>query len=291
MTIVREGSLRSAARALGVGASAVSLQLKALEESMGVGLLHRTTRNMELTDAGRLLFESVAPAYREINDAVKKTRAFGQSTYGTLRLSLSRGAYITTVRPILEAFQEAYPGIRLELSLNENLVDIVREGFHAGIRVGDLLTPDMVAVRITPPLIPAFSATPGYLKKYGRPEHPRDLLGHWTIRYKLPTTKKIAAWPFTEDGQKKTIDPPTRLVFDHIVGVADAIRGGLGVGWTLRATVDEFVRTGQLETILDPFAGELPPFYLYYPEQNKQVECLRLFKEYLVSNRKALATK
>ncbi|WP_282605545.1 LysR family transcriptional regulator [Pelagibius sp. Alg239-R121] len=285
LAIVREGSLRAAAKELGVGAPAVSLQLKALEEKMGVGLLFRTTRSIELTDAGRVLFDAAAPAYRDMLYAVKKTQELGNSAKGTLRLSLSRGAYITAIAPVLEKFQSDNPGISLDLSLNEGLVDIIRDGFHAGIRLGDILSPEMMAVRLTPSLTPAFSAAPSYLDRHGRPEHPRDLLNHHCIRYKLPTAKKVADWHFTEDGQDKTIDPPTRLVFDHMTGVIQAAREGHGIGWSLRSTAAEHLESGDLETLLDPYVRKLPPFYLYYPEQNKRVECLRLFIDCLVSYR------
>lgn len=164
LTIVQEGSLRAAARALGVGPPAVSLQLKALEEKMGVGLIIRTTRRIELTEAGRILFEAAAPAYRDMTYAVKKTKELGTSTTGTLRLSLSRGAYMTALAPVLEQFLADYPGIKLDLSWNEELVDINRAGFHAGIRLGESLAPDMVAVRITHPLDLVFFAAPSYIE-------------------------------------------------------------------------------------------------------------------------------
>ncbi len=285
LTIVREGSLRAAAQALGVGAPAVTSQLKALEEKMGVGLIHRTTRSLELTEAGRVLFEAAAPAYRDMLDAVKKTREVGSSTQGTLRLSLSRGAYVTAIAPVLEKFQSDNPGITLDLSLHEGLTDITRDGYHAGIRLGDILAPDMIAVRLTPSLTPAFSAAPAYLARHGHPQHPRDLFEHRCIRYKYPTAKKLADWQVTEEGQDKIIDPPARLIFDHMMGVIQAAREGHGIGWSLRATIADYLRSGDLETVLDPYVKQLPPFYLYYPEQNKRVECLRLFIDCLVAHR------
>lgn len=289
LTIVQEGSLRSAAKALGVGAPAVSLQLKALEEKMGVDLLFRTTRSIKLTDAGRLLFESALPAYRDLSYAVKKTKEAAKSTTGTLRLSMSRGAYITVVASILEKFQSDHPGIMLDISWNEGLVDVIREGFHAGIRLGDILTQDMIAVRLTPPLKPAFFAAPSYLDKHGRPKHPRDLLNQQCIRYRQPTANKVADWQFIEGKQDKNINPPTCLIFDNVIGVIQAAREGHGIGWSLRSTMEEHIKTNELETILESYVKELPPFYLYYPEQNKRVECLRLFIDCLVDNRNQLA--
>lgn len=285
LTIVREGSLRAAAKALGVGAPAVSIQLKALEEKMGVGLLFRSTRSIELTEAGRVLFDAAAPAYRDMIYAVKKTQEVGKSTNGTLRLSLSRAAYIVTLAPVLDKFLSDNPGIDLDISWNEGLSDIIRDGFHAGIRLGDIVSPEMVAVRLTPSLTPAFSAAPTYLDKHGRPDHPRDLLDHRCIRYRAPSANKIADWHFTEDDQDKIIDPPARLVFDHMIGVIQAARDGHGIGWSLRATVKDHLESGELETVLDPYVRMLPPFYLYYPEQNKRVECLRLLIDCLMSYR------
>jgi len=285
LSIVQEGSLRAAAKALGVGAPAVSLQLKALEDKMGVGLIIRTTRSIELTEAGKVLFDTAAPAYRDMIYAVEKTKEVGKSINGTLRISLSRGAYMTALAPVLDQFQSDNPGIRLDLSWNEGLVDINREGFHAGIRLGDILSPDMMAVRLTPPLPGAFSASPGYLDQHGHPEHPRDLLKHRCIRYKMPTANTIADWHFLEDGQDKIIDPPARLVFDHISGVMQAAREGHGIGYSLRATVQDLYESGELLPVLDLYAPMMPPFYLYYPEQNKRVECLRLLITCLVKHR------
>ncbi len=284
MAIVREGSMRAAAEALGVGAPAVTLQLKALEEKLGVDLLFRTTRSVELTDAGRILFDAAAPAYRDMIYAVKKSQDMAKSTTGTLRLSMSRDAYIAAVAPVLDRFQSENPGVSFDISWNEELVDIVREGFHAGIRLGDILEQDMVAVRITGPLTPAFFASTAYLDKHGRPERPPDLLDHHCIRYRQPTSGKVREWWVKEGGQDKRIDPPARLIFDTVAGVIQAAREGHGIGWSMRATMEEHLRTGELETVLDPFVKELPPFYLYYPTQNKRVECLRLFIDCLKSH-------
>ncbi len=281
LTIVREGSMRAAAKALGVGAPAISLQLKALEERLGVDLLYRTTRSIELTDAGRVLFENAAPAYRDLVDAIGRTQQAGKSAKGTLRLTMSRGAYIVAIAPIVETFLAQHPGINLDISWNEELVDIVRKGFHAGVRLGDVLSPDMIAVRITPPVKTAFFAAPNYLERYGRPRHPRELLDHRCIRHWQPTSGTLREWWISEDGQDKRIDPPARLTFDSAAGVIQAAREGHGVGWSMRATMADHLKTGDLETLLDPFVKDLPPFYIYYPEQNKRVECLRLFVDCL----------
>ncbi len=284
LAIVREGSLRAAARSLGVGAPAVSHQLKVLERRIGVDLLVRTTRSIELTEAGRTLLASAEPAFKEIIDAIEGSRAIGGSTTGTLRLTLPRGAYITVIAPVLADFHAQYPDVCLDLSINEQLVDIVQEGYHAGMRLGDRLTPGMVAVRLTGPLTPCYSGSPGYLEEFGRPEHPRDLLRHRCIRHKFVTAKRVGEWHFVENGQTKTVDPPTKLIFDNMQSVIQAVRDGHGIGWSLRTVIADDLKSGALETVLDPYVAKLPPFYLYYPEQNRRLELLRLFIDFLASN-------
>lgn len=281
LTIVREGSMRAAADALGVGASAVSLQLKALEERLGIELMFRTTRSVELTDAGKVLFDAAAPAHRDLTDAIKKTKEMAQSTTGTLRLSLSRGAYIAALAPVLDGFLAKHPGISLDISWNEELVDIIREGFHAGIRMGDVLAQDMIAVRITGPIKSAFFAAPSYLETHGIPKTPRDLLEHKCIRHRNPTSGVLREWRVLEDGQEKQIDPPARMIFDSAAGVIQAARDGHGIGWSMKVTMEDQLKTGDLQTVLKRHATDLPPFYIYYPGQNRRVECLRLLVEFL----------
>jgi len=285
LAIVREGSLRAAARSLGVGAPAVSQQLKALERRMGVDLLVRTTRSVELTEAGRTLLQSAAPAFRELMDAIEGTRVVGAATTGTLRLTLPRSAYRIVIAPALAEFQALYPEVCLELSINEGLVDIVKEGFHAGFRLEDRLTSNMVAVRLTGPLASCYSAAPVYLDCFGRPEHPRDLLHHKCVRYRFVTANRIWDWHYVEAGQTKIVDPPTRLVFDSMQSVMQAVRDGNGIGWSLKAVIEDDLDAGRLESVLDIYAPTMPPFHLYFPEQNRRLKLLRLFIDFLTARR------
>ena len=160
LAIVREGSLRAAARSLGVGAPAVSHRLRALERRIGVDLLVRTTRSIELTAAGRALLTRAAPAYQALTEAIEDTREVGRARKGTLRLTLPRSAYKMLIAPVLAEFQMRYPEVCLDLSINEGLVDIVKEGFHAGFRLGDRLTPGMGALRQTGPRTPGRGRLP-----------------------------------------------------------------------------------------------------------------------------------
>ena len=277
LTIVREGSMRAAAAKLGVGAPAISLQLKSLEERLGIALLVRTTRKLELTEAGQVLFDGAAPAYRDLAGSVEKARQQAASPTRSLRLSMSRGAYLVAVAPLLERFLSSNPGITLEVSWNEELVDIERKGFHAGVRMGDMLATDMAAVRASAPVRSTFFASPEYLETHGRPQKPRDLLDHQCIRHRHPTSGQLRDWWVTERGQRKRIAPSARLVFDSAMGVIQAARDGLGVGWSMYATMEDHIRTGELEIVLDGFATDLPPFYLYFPERKAAEDPLRLF--------------
>ena len=285
LTIVREGSLRGAARALGVGAPTVSHQLKALEARLGVDLLVRTTRSIELTEPGRVLLAGAGPAFEQIDAAIAGARATGEARTGTLRLTMPISAYRMIVAPVLPEFRARYPDIHLELSINEGLVDIVKGGFHAGFRLGDRLSPGMVAVRLTEPLMPCYFAAPSYLDRAGRPAHPRDLLRHNCVRYKYISANRIQDWQFVEDGHTKTIDAPASIVFDGMEAVRQAVRDGLGIGWSLRAMVEQNVEAGVLETVLDPYVLPVQPYYLFYPEQHRRLEPLRLLLDILASRR------
>jgi len=279
LSIVQQGSLRGAARALGVGAPAVTHQLKSLEAQLGVNLFVRTTRSVELTEAGAALAKRADPALSEIRAAVEEARGLGQARTGTLRITLPWSAYRIAIEPILAAFRSSHPGVQLELSFNEALVDVVREGFHAGIRLGDRLTPGMIAVPITPPLQAAYSAAPSYFERQGRPRHPRDLIDHRCIRYRFISSNRLADWQFREGDRTFIVDPGASLVFDSFQAVVQAACAGHGIGWSLRAVVEQELRVNRLETVLEDYCTEHPPFFLYYPEQNRRLELLRVFIE------------
>lgn len=268
--------MRAAANKLGVGAPAVSLQLKSLEERLGVDLLVRTTRSLELTEAGQVLFESASPAFRDLGAAIEKAQQKAKSSVQVLRLSLSRGAYLVAVAPMLPRFLSEHPEISLEISWNEELVDIQRKGFHAGIRLGDVLSTDMAAIQASADVPSTYFASPSYLRTYGCPQEPRDLFDHACIRHRSPTSGHLREWWVSECGRTKRIDPPARLVFDSAAGVIQAAREGHGVGWSMYETMKDHIETGELEQVLEGFATALPPFYLYFPEHNRDQEPLSL---------------
>lgn len=285
LTVAEHGSLRAAAAALGVQPPAISQQLKIFEEQIGVSVFTRTTRSVQLTDAGRALLRRARPAIAELGGALEEARGVGHATKGSLRITLPYRAYQLSIAPQLAAFQQQYPDVELELSFDEGFVDIVAERFHAGIRLGDCLDDNMIAVRLTPPLQGSYVASPAYFASHGYPREPRDLLRHNCIRYRFVGSKRIAEWQFLGPDGVYTVDVKGSLIFNSFRSVIQAAQSGLGIGWSLRAGVADELASGSLESILDPYIVERPGFFLYYPKEHARLEILRLFIEFMKARR------
>ena len=281
LAIAGQGSLRGAAAALGVQAPAVSYQLKALEDRVGAPLFLRTTRSIRLTDAGRALLARAQPAMTELTEALEDARASGRARKGLVRITLPYLAYELTIARKLAAFQSRFPEIEIELSFNEAFVDIISEGFHAGVRLGDHIREDMIAVRLTPPLKEVFFAAPSYFRKHGRPERPDCLLRHNCIRYRYIASKRIAEWQFQGTEGVTTIDVKGNLIVNSTNALVTAVRDGLGIAWLFRLCVEEDLRSGRLESVLESHAVERPGYFLYFPKANARIEVLRVFIDFM----------
>ncbi|MGF1609969.1 MAG: LysR substrate-binding domain-containing protein [Kiloniellales bacterium] len=281
LAVAEQGSLRAAAAALGVQPPAVSHQLKVFEEQIGVSLFARTTRSVRLTDAGRALLRRAQPALSELGDALEEARGVGKARKGSLRITLPTIAYHSILARRLADFQALYPEIELELSLDEAFVDIVGEGFHAGIRLGDRIRENMIALRLTPPIKEACFAAPSYFATHGRPQQPRDLLRHRCIRYRFIGSKQLAEWRFRGPGGRYSVEVKGQLIFNSFAALITAARDGLGIGWTLRAGVENELACGALESVLDDHVIEHPGFFLYFPKENARLEILRLFIDFM----------
>jgi DNA-binding transcriptional LysR family regulator len=281
LAVAKHGSVRQAARELGVQSPAVSYQLKSLEAKIGTNLLIRTTRSVRLTDAGRALLQRAQPAAAELTNALEDARATGNARRGTLRLTLPFVAYEQTIARHLAAFQKIYPEIELELSFNEAFVDIVKEEFHAGMRLGDLIAQDMIAVRLGPPQKQVIFGAPSYFDEHGRPQSPIDLLQHNCIHYRYIASQQIAEWQLKEGGATTTIDVTGNLTVNSTNALIISARMGLGIGWLFRSGVEAELSTGALESVLDAFAIERPAYYLYFPKANARLEVLRVFIDFM----------
>jgi DNA-binding transcriptional LysR family regulator len=281
LAVAEHCSLRRAAAMLSVRPPAISYRLKALEDQIGVALFTRTTRSVQLTDAGRTLLKRVRPAMSELSEALEEARGMGKIRKGTIRVTLPYFAYEVAIAPRLAAFQNKYPDIELELSFNEEFVDIIAEGFHAGVRMGDHIHEDMIAVRLTSPLKVVYFASPNYLERHGRPKQPQDLLEHNCIRYRYIGSKRIAEWQFNGAEGIINVNVKGRLIFNSTHALIHAARNGLGIGWLFRPNIADDLRSGRLVSILDEFAIERPGLFLYYPKANSWLEILRVFIDFM----------
>ncbi len=270
-------SFSRAAEQLGVSPSALSQMIRNLEDEVGMRLLHRTTRNVSLTEIGENLFQRVRPAALELGRAVTQVRHAGERPAGTVRIHTFRSAAQKHLEPILENFVERYPDIVLDITLDDEVVDIVSGGYDVALRIGEVIEKDMVAVRLGPELRQIAVATPDYLDRYGFPDHPRDLVNHRCIRWRWPGRATPYAWEFFEQNGwfSVTVDGP--LIFSDKESALNAILKGIGIGFPVEDTVSTYIAEGKLVSILDQWSAPFPGLFLCYPQQRQMAPALRSF--------------
>jgi DNA-binding transcriptional LysR family regulator len=280
LMIAERGSLRAAARALGVNPPAISSQLNAFEQRLGTPLFMRNTRSISLTDAGRALRESSRHLIDGLGDALEDARGACKAQSGCLRITLPFRAWQLVIAPRLAAFSTAYPGIVLDLDINEGLTDIADRGFHAGIRLGDHLQNDMIAVRLSLDEAGAYIASPGYLAQAGTPQSPDDLLTHACIRHRGVHSGQIADWQFVTPQGALTFAATGHLILNDLRAVVDAALQGFGIGWSLQRGVAAEIAAGQLVPVLTAFTPMRPGFFLYFPRHLQKIAMLRAFVDH-----------
>ncbi len=279
LTVARLRSFTGAARELGVSRSAVSQAVRHLEEQLRVVLLARTTRSVSLTDAGRRLAEAVGPALGQVDAALTEVSAQPGEAVGRLRLTVPRTAVPFVIDPVLPTFRARHPRVEVEVAVEERLVDIVAEGFDAGVRDTEAIERDMVQVRLTDGFRFVVVGTPDYLARHGVPERPQDLLRHECITFRSKTTGALYAWEL-ERG-RKTWRVPVRggvVTNDGPLAVSMAEKG-LGLAYAFEPTVRERLRDGRLRCVLEPYAATTPGYFLYVPSRARRSVPLRLFIE------------
>lgn len=277
LTVARLRSFSSAARELGVSRSAVSQAVSQLEEQLNVPLLIRTTRSVALTDPGRRLVEGTAPALSQVTETLTEVAAAPGEAVGRLRLSVPRVAVPFIVEPVVPVFRTRHPRVEVEIVIEDRFVDIVAEGYDAGIRLSESIDRDMVQVRLTPPGRFVVVGTPDYLKRHGTPTRPEDLLRHECITFRSTTTNALYAWEF-ERG-KRTWRVPVRggLVLNDGLACTSMAKHGLGLTYTFEALVSGELDSGQLRRVLEPFAPSIPGYFIYFPTRAQRSTPLRLF--------------
>lgn len=278
-------SFRKAATDRGVSASALSQALRNLEERLGVRLLNRTTRSVTPTEAGRQLLSRLRPALVDIADALEAVNGFRQKPVGTVRINAPRPAIDFILAPLAKPFLAAYPDVALELVSDAAKIDIVDGGFDAGVRFGEQLARDMIAVPLGPPLRYVVVGAGNYLRDHGSPSEPNDLLGHFCIRQRFPGGK-IFTWSFAKDGRDVAIVPEGRLTVNDAPQALQAARDGLGFAWLLDSYARPLLASGHVVQVLDEWCPEIPSWYLYYPSRRQMPAALRAFIDF-VSGRRA----
>jgi DNA-binding transcriptional LysR family regulator len=279
LAVARAKSFSSAARELGFSRSAVSQSVRQLEEELRVVLVARTTRSVSLTDDGRRLADAVGPAIEQTRTALAEVSAKPGEVVGRVRVTLPPIAFTSVIEPVLPTFRQRHPRVEVELSFEDRRVDIVREGFDAGIRLGEYVERDMVSVQLTGAVRFIVVGAPGYLDQRGAPRSPEDLLQHECLTFRSATNGSLYAWEL-ERG-RKTWRVPVRggVVSNDGLYCVTLAEQGLGLAYALEPLVEEQLRSGRLRQVLEPYAASSPGFHLYYPSRAQRSAPLRLFVE------------
>lgn len=277
LAVARYCSFRLAGAELGVSASAVSQAIRSLEARLKMPLFQRTTRNVAITEAGQALLGRLRPAAGEIALAVDAVSLLSGRTTGTLRLSVPRIALDTVILRVLPIFRSAHPEVVVEIEVDDASVDLAKGEFDAGIRIGEFVERDMVAVRLTSDFCWTVVASPVYLAARGAPKTPHDLVRHECLRYRLPTARTVYRWEFQSRGRAFSIDPPGRVVVnDHTAMVALAA-AGVGLAYTADLVAAPRLASGELVSVLLPYLRARAGLFLYFPKGSQAQPKLRAF--------------
>jgi DNA-binding transcriptional LysR family regulator len=266
-----------AADKLGVSSSALSQLVRALEERIGVRLLHRNTRRVSLTEAGDRLFQRVRPAVQELAAAIGQTSELRVRPAGIVRIHCFRTAAELFLRPLLRSFHDAYPDVVLDIMLDDEVVDIVAGGYDAAIRIGEVIDQDMVAIKLGPDLRHLVVASPDYLARRGTPQHPRDLASHGCIGWRWPGHEAPYKWEFLKDGAWFDVAVEGPLITNLKDFGLQAAIDGVGIAFATQQMVAPHIAAGRLVVLLESWSGIFPGYYLCYPAQRQMAPPLRAF--------------
>ena len=274
-------SFRRASVRLGLSPSALSHAVRDLELRLGARLLNRTTRSVALTEAGQALFDRLQPAFADIAGAVEAVRAYHDRPSGTVRINLPKLAAHTVLAPAFGRFARVHPEVRLEVTVDDGLTDIVAGGFDAGVRPGERLQRDMVAVRITPDLRTAVVGSPAYLAVRSPPLKPEDLQHHACINYRWSGGGALYRWPFEREGKAFDVQVEGPLTLNDTDLIAAAALDGVGLACLLEDRVATELAAGRLVRVLEAFSPTFPGFFLYYAGRRQTPPALRALIDFL----------
>lgn len=280
LSVAQHRSFRRAATELGVTPSAVSQAIRALEARLGAALFIRTTRSVGLTEAGERFLARARPAFEELIAASGAARELGQRPAGLLRLTVPRSVVPILLEPLVASFCRAFPEIEVELAASEELVDLAAEGFDAGIRLGQFIAPDMVAVRLTKPLPLVIVGSPAYLARRGRPERPDDLREHACLRLRR-SNGALASWSLEDKGRPIEIVVSGPFIANDFPTMLGAAIEGVGLAQVPAPLATGAVTTGKLVHVLEQFSPMTPGVFLYYPGHRQIMPKLRAFIDHV----------
>ncbi|CAN7471762.1 LysR family transcriptional regulator [Caballeronia sp. LjRoot29] len=278
--IVTHRSFRKAADELGVSPSTLSHMMRTLELKMGVRLLNRTTRSVSPTEAGERLVARLQPVLKELDLALEEVDSVRSRPSGSLRINASEPAARLLMQSVVPTFLARYPDMSVDLVTEGRLIDIVAGGFDAGVRLGESLPQDMIAVRFGGPVRFLAVASPAYLAGRTPPLVPDDLKDHACIRVRLPSGK-LYRWEFAKHGQELTVDVPGSLTLDHIGLTIEAAADGLGIAYVPDHSAQPLIKAGKLVTVLDDWCPSIPGLFLYYPGHRHVPSGLKAFVDML----------
>lgn len=267
LVVAEEGSFTRAASKLNLTQSALSQIVKRLEERLGVRLLTRTTRSVSTTEAGEKLVRTLSPMFREIDQSITDLGVYRDKPAGTVRITTVEHAAKTILVPKLTKLLESHPEISVEINVDYGRIDIVAEHYDAGVRLGEQVAKDMIAVRLSPDIPMAIVGTPAYLKKFGRPRKVKDLLSHRCINLRLTESGEKYAWHLVQDGSMTRVRVAGPISCNNIDLIRDATLNGSGLSFLPLDQVEQELANGELEKVLGKHLAPLPGYHLYYPNR------------------------
>lgn len=281
--VAQHRGFSAAAAALEVSPSALSQAIRQLEARLGARLLNRTTRSVSLTEAGEAYLSRIGPALGEVLEAGEHLHALQGRPSGVLRINAARISVAMCLQPLLAGFLRDHPEVRIEISNDEGYVDIVEKGFDAGIRLGESVQKDMIAVPLGGPVAVAIVGSPDYFKRHAVPRHPSDLVHHNCVRFRFSGSGAIHKWEFTVDDRIVEYEIGGSLTISDSLFSVEAALEGVGLGYTFEQLSLPHIRAKRLKRVLSRFSPTFPGFYLYYPSRRQQASKLKAFVDYVLA--------
>ncbi|QJU57382.1 LysR family transcriptional regulator [Sphingomonas sp. AP4-R1] len=282
--LAEECNFTRAAAKLGTSQSALSHTIKRLEERLGVRLLTRTTRKVAPTDAGERLLGTLRPALDSIEVQLADLSEFREKPAGTVRITTSRHAANLVLWPAIQRLIPEYPDVHVELSIDSALADIVGDRFDAGVRLGEAIAKDMIALRIGPDLRMLIVGSPDYLAAHGIPKTPQDLAAHQCINLRLNTAGGLYAWELERKGREVKVRVEGQLAFNDTDMIMKAAEAGMGLGFLMEDQVRCAVAAGRLVAVMEDWCPSFPGYHLYYPSRRQASPAFRIFVDALRSS-------